>query len=133
MTIRGNVFGPACLSSPYQFGEGIISILPEIPEPNPAFPFHRNIRIENNEFHPSDFPVLYAKSVDGLSFTDNRLIRSFLHEPTHARKATLTFEACRRVRVDGNRFEGEVLGRNIVLEHTPAAELMVGPGQTWVR
>ena len=35
--------------------------------PDPAFPFHRNIRIEDNEFHPSDYPVLYAKSVDGLS------------------------------------------------------------------
>ena len=52
VTIRGNVFGPACLGSPYQFGEGIISILPEIPRPDPAFPFHRNIRIEDNEFHP---------------------------------------------------------------------------------
>ena len=133
VTIRGNVFGPACLGSPYQFGEGIISILPEIPEPDPAFPFHRNIRIEDNEFHPSDYPVVYAKSVDGLSFTGNRLIRSRLYAPVHARKATLTFEACRRVRVDGNRFEGDVLGRNIVLPGTPATDLVVGPGQAWVR
>ena len=133
VTIRGNVFGPACLSSPYQFGEGIISILPEIPEPDPAFPFHRNIRIEDNEFHPADYPVLYAKSVDGLSFSGNRLIRSRLREPVHARKATLTFEACRRVRVDRNVLEGEVLGRNIVLKDTAAAEVEVGPGQDWVR
>jgi hypothetical protein len=132
VTIRGNVFGPACLSSPYQFGEGIISILPEIPEPDPAFPFHRNIRIEDNEFHPADYPVLYAKSVDGLSFSGNRLIRSRLREPVHARKATLTFEACRRVRVDRNVLEGEVLGRNIVLKDTAAAEVEVGPGQDWV-
>ena len=69
VTIRGNVFGAACLSSPYQFGEGVISILPEIPKPDPPFPFHRNIRIEGNEFHPSDYPVLYAKSVDGLTFS----------------------------------------------------------------
>jgi hypothetical protein len=132
VTIRGNVFGPACLSSPYQFGEGIISVLPEIPEPDPAFPFHRNIRIEDNEFHPSDYPVLYAKSVDGLSFSGNRLIRSRLREPVHARKATLTFEACRRVRVDRNLFEGDVLGRNIVLKDTAPNELTVGPGQAWI-
>ena len=132
VTIRANVFGPACLSSPYQFGEGIISVLPEIPEPDPAFPFHRNIRIEDNEFHPADYPVLYAKSVDGLSFSGNRLIRSRLREPVHPRKATLTFEACRRVRVDGNVLEGDVLGRNIVLRDTAAAELEVGPGQGWV-
>ena len=132
VTIRGNVFGPACLSSPYQFGEGIVSIFPEIPAPDPAYPFHRNIRIEDNEFHPSDYPVLYAKSVDGLSFSGNRLVRSRHHEPVHARKATLTFELCRRVRVDGNRFEGDVLGRNVVLDRTPAAEVTVGPGQGWV-
>jgi len=63
VTIRGNVFAPACLGSPYQFGEGIVSVYPEIPAPDTAFPFHRNIRIEDNEFHPSDYPVLYAKSV----------------------------------------------------------------------
>ena len=133
VTIRGNVFGPACLGSPYQFGEGIISILPEIPEPDPAFSFHRNIRIEDNEFHPSDYPVLYAKSVDGLSFTGNLLIRGHLYEPVHPRKATLTFEACRRVRVDANRFEGDVLGRNIVRKDTLATDLIVGPGQAWIQ
>jgi hypothetical protein len=133
VTIRGNVFGPACLGSPYQFGEGIVSIFPEIPVPDPAFPFHRNVRIEDNEFHPSDTPVLFARSVDGLSFSGNRLIRSRHHEPVHPRKATLTLDACRRVRVDGNRFEGDVLGRNIVLKDTPADELTVGPGQAWVR
>ena len=95
--IRGNVFGPACLSSPYQFGEGIVSIFPEIPAPDPAHPFHRNIRIEDNEFHPSDYPVLYAKSVDGLTFCGNRIVCSRHHEPVHARKATLTFERCRGV------------------------------------
>jgi hypothetical protein len=131
--VRGNVFGPACLSSPYQFGEGVVSVFPEIPAPDPAFPFHRNIRIEENEFHPSDFPVLYAKSVDGLSFTGNRIVRSRHHEPWHPRKATLTFELCRRVRVDGNRFEGDVLGRNVVLDRTPPEELAIGPGQQWVR
>jgi len=133
VTIRGNVFGEACLSSPYQFGEGIISIDPEIPKPDPAFPFHRNIRIENNEFHPSDYPVLYAKSVDGLTFSGNRLIRSRHFEPVHARKTTLTFEACRRVRVERNQLGDDVLGRNIGLKDTPPGEVLVGPGQGWVR
>ena len=44
VTIRGNVFAPACLGSPYQFGEGIVSVYPEIPAPDTAFPFHRTIR-----------------------------------------------------------------------------------------
>jgi polygalacturonase len=133
VTIRGNVFGEACLSSPYQFGEGVISIDPEIPRPNPVYPFHRNIRIEDNEFHPSDYPVLYAKSVDGLTFSGNRVTRSRLFEPVHRRKATLTFEACRRVRVERNQLGEDVLGRNIVLKDTPEGEVIVGSGQGWVR
>ena len=131
--IRGNEFGEACLSSPYQFGEGIISILPEIPKPELGLPFHRNIRIEDNTFRPSDFPVLYAKSVDGLTFSGNRIVRSRYFEPYHPRKATLTFEMCRAVRVERNQVGEDVLGRNIVLKGTLPTEVTVGPGQDWVR
>jgi len=133
VTIRGNVFEAPCLTSMYQFCEGIISIDPEIPKLDPGFPFHRNIRIEKNEFHPFDFPVLYAKSTEGLTFSNNRLIRSQAFSAFHSRKATVTLEACRGIRIEGNVFEGEVLGRNIVLEQTPESELVVGPGQGWVR
>jgi len=133
VVIRDNVFDAVCNSSTYQFGEGVISILPEIPKPDAAFPFHRNIRIEGNQFQPSDFPVLYAKSVDGLVFSGNRLSRGHAFEPWHARKATLTFEFCRRVRVEGNSVADDVLGRNIVLANTPAGEVVVTPGQGWVR
>jgi hypothetical protein len=48
VVIRQNTFDAVCNSSPYQFGEGIISILPQIPEPQAAHPFHRNIRIDAN-------------------------------------------------------------------------------------
>ncbi len=131
VTIRRNIFEASCLGSMYQFCEGIISIYPEIPKPDVAYPFHRNIRIEDNEFHPFDFPVLYAKSVDGLIFTNNRMIRSHDLAPFHSRKATLTLEFCRGVRVEGNHFEGEVLGKNIVLKET--TDVQVGPGQGWVQ
>ena len=127
------MFGEACLSSPYQFGEGIISIFPEIPRPDPAAPFHRNIRIEDNEFHPSDYPVLYAKSVDGLTFSGNRIVRSRYFEPYHRRTATLTFEMCRAVRVERNQLGEDVLGRNIALAGMPPTEVTVGPGQAWER
>ena len=131
VTIRRNVFEAPCLTSMYQFCEGIISIEPEIPKPNAAHPFHRNIRIEANEFHPFDFPVLYAKSVDGLVFANNRLIRSHDFAPFHGRKATVTLEYCRQVRIEGNRFEGEVLGRNIVRRETAETEVKIGPDQGW--
>jgi len=133
VTIRHNVFEAPCLSSMYQFGEGIISIDPELPELDPAYPYHRNIRIVDNEFHPFDFPVLYAKSVDGLVFSGNRMIRSKLFTPFHERKATITLEACRAVRIEGNRFEGDVLGKNIRLKRTAESDVRIGPDQGWVR
>ena len=133
VTIRGNVFEAPCLTSMYQFCEGIISIDPEIPKLDPAFPFHRNIRIERNEFHPFDFPVLYAKSTEGLTFSNNRLIRSQAFSAFHSRKATVTLEACRGVRIEGNAFEGDVLGKNIAVQQTAESELIIGPDQSWVR
>jgi hypothetical protein len=116
--IRNNIFNDPCMTSMYQFCEGIISIYPEIPKPDINKPFHRNIRIENNEFHPFDYPVLYAKSVDGLTFTGNTLIRSNRFEPFHSRKSTFTFENCMNIQIKGNSYEGEILGKNIRLVNT---------------
>lgn len=123
VVIRNNRFNDPCLTSMYQFCEGIISICPVIPGPGADKPFHRNITIENNEFHPYDIPVLYALSVDGLSFTDNRLIRSTRFTPFHPRKSMFTLEKCLNVRIKGNSFEGDLPGMNIALTGTDRKEL----------
>ena len=122
--IKNNVFTELCNSSSYQFCEGIISVYPEIPvldEKTP--PFHKNIRIENNEFHPSDFPVLFARSVNGISFTNNKLIKSNRFEPYHHRKFTFTFEGCKNAVVTGNTFSEDILGKNILLKWMPEKEI----------
>ncbi len=113
VTIRNNTFEYPCMSSMYQFCEAIISILPEIPEPQSKYPFHRNITIENNTFHPFDYPILYAKSVDGLKFTNNKLIRSTAIKPFHKRKAGITLDVCKNVTIKGNVTEGDVLGEKV--------------------
>ena len=123
VVIRNNRFNDPCLTSMYQFCEGIISIFPEIPRPVAGKPFHRNIRIENNEFHPYDIPVLYALSVDGLSFTGNRLIRSPRFKPFHPRKSMFTLEKCLNVRIKGNSFEGDLPGMNVTLTGTDRKDL----------
>ena len=127
--IRNNTFKDPCLSSLYQFCEGIISICPSIPQPNIAKPFHRNIRIENNLFHPFDYPVLYAKSTEGLQFSNNTIQRSFRFKPLHYRKYMITLESCKQTVISGNKLEGAVLGRNIQLLSMPAEELKLDTHQ----
>jgi hypothetical protein len=127
--IRNNRFNDPCLTSMYQFCEGIISIYPEIPVPDFNKPFHRNIRIINNEFHPFDYSILYARSVDGLSFLGNKIIRSSRFKPFHNRKSTFTFEYCRHIEISDNLFEGDILGKNISLENTPLKTLKLNRKQ----
>lgn len=123
--IRGNRFHPSCLTSWYQFGEGVISIFPIIPEVDSKKFFHRNIRIEDNSFDIFDYSVLYALSVDGLAFKGNNIKRNKIYKPWQGRKAMLTFEACRDVNVSGNKIAADVLGQNIELRKMPEQDLVV--------
>ena len=116
VTITNNAFKDACLTSMYQFCEGIISIDPIIPKLDSLKAYHRNITIEQNTFMAFDYPVLYALSVDGIRFNRNKITRSLAFEPFHARKHCLTFEACLNVEVKGNVFEGDVLASDISFE-----------------
>lgn len=124
--IKNNVFTDLCNTSSYQFCEGIISVYPEIPVLDEKTPqFHKNIRIENNEFHPFDYPVLFARSVDGISFRNNTITRSTRFEPYHRRKYTFSFEASKNAVITDNTFSGEILGMNILLKWMPEKELTV--------
>ena len=128
--IRKNKFLDPCMTSMYQFCEAIISIYPEIPKlESTTKPFHRNIRIEDNEFHPFDYPVLYAKSVEGLVFSNNTLIKSDRFKPFHGRKFTFSFEASKNIKIKGNHFTGDVLGKNISFEKMDKKEISVTQGQ----
>lgn len=127
--IRNNIFHDECLTSMYQFCEGIISIYPEIPSPDIKKPFHRNIRIEGNEFHPFDYPVLFAKSVDGLSFLNNRLIRSYKYEPYHHNHSGFIFEYCLNVELKNNLLSGDILGKDIQLLNTKKSTVSLGKSQ----
>jgi len=129
VTIRNNIFSDPCLTSMYQFCEGIISIDPEIPKPDISKPFHRNIRIANNTFHPFDYPVLYAKSTEGLYFNNNTIIRSTRFQPFHYRKYMFSFEYCKKVEMANNSLQGDVLGKNIKLVSTPKPEVNVDKKQ----
>ena len=121
--IQKNIFLDPCMTSMYQFCEGIISIYPEIPKPQANKPFHKNIRIIGNEFHPFDYPILYAKSVEGLTFSDNTMIRSNMFTPFHSRKDGITLDACSKITIAGNKVQGDVLGKTVKLENMAASSL----------
>jgi hypothetical protein len=97
----------------YQFSEAIISIYPEIPTQLPDNYFHKNIKVIGNEFNAFDYPVLYAKSVDGLTFAENTIIRSYIYKPFHYRKFGIDLDGCSDIQIYGNKAVGDVLGRTI--------------------
>jgi hypothetical protein len=115
VTISNNVFKDACMTSMYQFCEAIISIDPIVPAINSLKPFHRNITIEKNTFNAFDYPVLYALSVDGIRFKNNKIVRSHLFKPFHYRIHFITFESCLNAEVKGNIFKGDVLAKDVFL------------------
>ncbi|WP_340110914.1 right-handed parallel beta-helix repeat-containing protein [Maribellus mangrovi] len=122
--IQNNTFSDLCNTSPYQFCEAIISVYPIIPQLDESTPaFHKNIRIINNQFHPFDYPVLFARSVDGISFQNNQLTRSYNFKPYHNREYTFSFEYCKNVKIEGNELSDDVLGKNILLKQTPNSDL----------
>jgi len=105
--ISDNVFSDACLTSVYQFGEGVISLCPVVPEPLTHLPFHKNIRIRNNIFDTADTPVLYAFSAAYLTFEHNRIFRSPAAEPWHpTAKGLIRLNRCSQVTAKENLFVG---------------------------
>jgi hypothetical protein len=133
VTIRSNIFKETCLTSMYQFCEAIISILPEIPIPDrKKSAFHKNIRISDNEFHPFDYPVLYAKSVDDLVFHKNIITRSHRFIPFHQNQNTFKFEFCRNVLIEQNSFADDVPGKNVSLNGMNVEDIRIGSGQNLV-
>lgn len=104
VTIRKNRFING-LTSQYQFTNAVISIYPEIPELEAQRTlFHGGrknaIRIVDNDFETFDYPILYAKSVDGLLFRGNRIRRSSEYEPMHWNKNRFWLQNVRRVEIE---------------------------------
>lgn len=123
VVIRDNVFRDCCLTSDYQFCDGVISICPEVPEPDADAPFHSGIRIAGNVFHLYDAPLLYAKSTAGLLFSGNRLFRSHAYEPRYPHEALFTFDCCSDVNVGKNWVTGKLVSDEISIARMEEKEI----------
>lgn len=98
LEIRGNRFVNA-LTSMYQFTDAVISIFPEIPQLDAQTSYFHGgapeaIVIENNIFEAFDRPLVYAKSVDGLTVRDNRLIPTTAYKPWHPNTDQIRLQRC---------------------------------------
>lgn len=105
--IRRNRFVHA-LTSRFQFTEAIISIYPEIHNlDGQTTYFHGGpdvpgIVIEDNQFVTFRCPLLYAKSIDGLIFRNNTVVREDVYPDYHPNPFDIKLVRTHRVEILGN-------------------------------
>lgn len=123
VTIRNNQF----IDCGYQGGPGnaVIGINPSNKIVDIKKPVHYNIRIENNTFNVFDYPVLYAKSVMGLSFLNNTVVRSENLQPQSENKKMFYFNGCSNVEISATNIAKAVLGKNIKLDNMTKNQIKV--------
>lgn len=96
LVIRKNMFINA-LTNLFQFTNAVISIYPEVPAiSRQTKPLHGgklgSIVIEKNLFDTFDTPLLYAKSVSGLRFINNKVVKNTDYQPFHFNQEPVLFE-----------------------------------------
>ncbi len=109
VTIRENTFINS-LTNLFQFTEAVISIYPEIPnlevqqkyfhggEGNPG------VLIENNRFETFDRPIVFAKSIDGLTFRGNTIVQNDDFPAFHSNKHRFRLLRAKNVVIENNDF-----------------------------
>ena len=110
VVIRKNHFINA-LTSMFQFTNGIISIYPEIPDLASQIKyFHggdgKGVIIEENVFETFDAPIVYAKSLDGLVFRNNKVVQNDDFKPFHWNRYRFLLEKVTNVEIENNHFDG---------------------------
>ena len=106
--IRNNRFVNA-LTSMFQFTNGVISIYPEIPnlEAQTKY-FHggegKGVVIEDNVFETFDAPIVYAKSIDGLVFRNNKVVQNNDFKPFHWNRYRFLLDKVVNVTIENNEF-----------------------------
>lgn len=106
LVIRKNRFVNA-LTNYFQFTNAVISIYPEIPALDKQQSYFHGGRkgaivIEDNVFETFDAPILYAKSVDGIVFRGNKVIRNNDYKPFHWNKKSVLLERVINAEINDN-------------------------------
>jgi len=100
--IRNNTFNECGYNSaPDNY---TIAIAPENHEEQAGKYVHRNIRIVNNTFKVYDAPLLMAKSVDKLTFSNNTIQQTSLFLPNKQLKPSFNLNGTTGVEIEQNKF-----------------------------
>lgn len=123
VSIVNNSFAAECLATPYQGCNGIISICPEIPNPDSNLPFHRNILLEDNTFFSTGVPVVYALSTLNLKIRQNRIFRCKGYSAA-SKQALIMLDACSQVVLEQNTVSGEFDNPLLSIQNTADDEII---------
>ena len=106
VTIRGNVFSNCCTCARYHgHSHGVIAISPNVSDfASVRRGYHRNFRIERNEFFGLDAPLLFAEAADGIVFRDNRI--GYTGRYRGHELPPYVLRCCRNVEIDGRPLPG---------------------------
>lgn len=107
--IRNNKFINA-LTNLFQFTNAVISVYPEIPDlQNQQAYFHggagKGVIIENNLFETFDQPIVYAKSLDGLTFRKNTIRQNSDYPAFHWNQKRFLLERVKNIDIRNNTFD----------------------------
>ena len=123
VTIRRNSFAAECLATPYAGCNAVVSICPEIPEPDADHPFHQNILLENNTFFSPGIPVVYAFCTENLKLRHNRIIRCKGYVCAEDR-ALMELDTCKRITLEDNQTIGEFPNKFLAFTHIQPDEII---------
>jgi len=102
VTIRNNIFEDCAYNSyPNNY---VINISPQNADLVKNYWVHKNIKIEANTFKVYDYPLLSARSVNGLTFTDNKIIQTNFMK-TGEKRPTFHITASTKVQIENNSFK----------------------------
>ena len=127
--IRNNIFEDCLTSgnkngSRWEWGEAVITITPSHrPLNETTEPYHKNIFIYDNIFKVFDAPIVRARSVRGLQFTDNEIIKTDTYKPYTWQKSAFLLDGCRDVFIDRNKIDERYTTRTILIEHMKKSDI----------
>lgn len=101
-----------------QWGDAVITITPSHkPQSEKDEPYHKNISIYNNTFKVFDAPLVRARSVRNLTFTKNRIEKTYTYQPYAWQKTGFMLDGCREVVISDNFIDKNYKTTNIAIEH----------------